>query len=710
MTKHSYTERFTLFKRGVGPILSWVVAGSLVGVFEGIWKVSEWGIPDSGNFRFWMEFNLERLLFIISALFVYGVLFGLFGVVSLVVTRALLPLISAADRHSVHIPLGLSLLLLPENIIVIFPYSSMERMLWMGVAALFLFVAVRGNILIREGRKDVFMRWMKGIAAGLMFLFIAIRISRKEIHWIVTQRKVKTALVGLAVAGILAWLYPRLKSFWKSRLYFVVRRWVLVAFVAGAVFFWTPFDSLFFFNYFSPDFSSRTLPKPDRPNIILIVVDALRADHLGLYGYRRRTSPHLDKWAEDSLVFDRAVSSSSWTLPSIVSLLTGRHPLRHGMLDNDDVMETSLPVLPKILSDDGYISAGFISNTAITFRSDFPGLFDFFYGNFSKRVLKKIVVQTMAMTKHVLKLVKYIYPGTFRETVDYIQIDDLNRAVFKWLSLQDGRSPFFLYLHYIDPHAEYRTHEEEMKNILSKDDPFNDSFKKAVSSKEPGDIDRYDCEVRFTDHHLNRLFLKLQQMGVWDNSLVILTADHGEAFNEHGNKHHGTSLYKEEVHVPLIAFSTKRFPFAGRFSPFVSLTDLTPTILDLLGVESGIDFDGKVLSPWMRDPGLHLERDVYSYLYDSKSIVQAVYSQNRWKQVTTRMPPDYREETKELYDMEVDPAEKFNLAQDRPQILKMMAEKLSRHDKVMAGKKVIARKSPFKATLKRALQSLGYIN
>lgn len=707
MNKHINFDGSDSLPGKIDATLSMVVFGSLLGCLEGYWKLIRDGLPGLG--KAWL---LGQIQFVLLALFLYGLIFGAFGAISSILAGTFIPKARPAVERVIKALFVLSFFLLFYNILMLFSFSSRKTwILTIGGAAFIVFVLGLGNLLVRQGKEDKFIFWMGVVTAELLMLFAALRLYSSGVYWAFTYRPAKVFLVVICVAVVFRLLWPYTKGLLELRWRFPYLKRVVLALFTSGLLLWVIYLAAPFLGIGFPlrNIRPRWLSfGPDRPNVILIVVDTLRADHLGLYGYHKRVSPYIDKWAKDGFVFEQAVSPSSWTLPSTVSLLSSRLPQSHGVHLNQDVVEPILPMIPYILSEEGYLSAAFIANEIISKRSDFPGFFDMFDGDVYGRNWVENIVERLVLTRTVHNdRLRWLFQRTFSAKPN--TIDHVNKAVGEWLSVYRDY-PFFLYLHYIDPHDPYYENAEWFKKNIPPGDPFING---PIDGAFARSINNYDREIRFTDYHLNQLFLKLQQMGIWDNSLVILTSDHGEAFGEHNNSRHGNTLYQEEVHVPLIVFPTKRFSFSGRYSPFVSTLDIAPTILDLLGVRKEIDADGQSLVSILKNTSPPLVRDIYNFLYKRKpprTRFHAIYSKTRWKQVTTLQPPGYANGILELYDLEVDHAEKTNLVEDRPMISRVMAEKHARHENDIAHKKITPRRRPVSKRLKKALRTLGYIN
>lgn len=293
--------------------------------------------------------------------------------------------------------------------------------------------------------------------------------------------------------------------------------------------------------------------RADRPNVVLISIDCLRADHVGAHGYVRPTTPRIDRLASDGTVFQAALAVSSWTLPTHLSMLTGLLPADHGVR-RQQRLGADVATLPEILSDAGY-------------RVD--GVASWYY-----------LSQTFGFDRgfHAYKL---LVGRDAREIVDNA-IDMVRRA--------EGTSQF-LFVHLSDPHWPYEPPRQWLERFGRPRD-IGDLHGRIERDEEPRDaleIDEamqlYDAEIAYTDDQLGRLFDELDERGLYDNSLVIVTADHGEAFYEHGHWQHTVSLYDEVTHIPMIVKWPRSVQPArpARVEAPVSQRDIFATILDAVG-------------------------------------------------------------------------------------------------------------------------------
>jgi arylsulfatase A-like enzyme len=318
------------------------------------------------------------------------------------------------------------------------------------------------------------------------------------------------------------------------------------------------------------------------PNILLVVVDTLRADRLGVYGSRLGLTPFLDSLAERSWVFHRAYAQSSWTSPSIASLLTSRYQSQHGIVTLRSVLGDDERTLPEVLGEHGYATAAVSANILLGPKFGFAQGYD-----------------------HYRLLAHPRAPGEAEERVKP-RAEQVERAALSWLGgkSDDGppRRPAFLYLHYMEPHNPYHPPEDVLAEILARRDHARPdvaavNHAMAVSNVMRFEDDRvqatedlYDAEVATLDRDLRKLFV----LGFLDEAVVAVTADHGEELDEHGWMGHRKTLYEEVIHVPLLLHLPGQRARMDVHIP-VPLVDVAPTLLALAGIASPPRFEGRSL-------------------------------------------------------------------------------------------------------------------
>ena len=362
-----------------------------------------------------------------------------------------------------------------------------------------------------------------------------------------------------------------------------------------------------------------------KPNIVLYLMDALRADHLSLYGYSKPTSPFLEDLSQSGVVASLAFSAASWTKPSVVSLMTSLSPIGHrvGTTSYTETLPDSITTLAEVLSAGGYVTASFSASPLGTTLSNLDQGFD------------------------------YVVTPAFFLNGDgsgaKVRSDQLTMAVFDWLSLH-GDDPFFLYIHTTDPHTPWlATIPEELRD-------------------ESPEIQAYDAEIRHNDDQLGNLYRRLNVLN--ENTLFIATSDHGEALGDRGRSGHGWSVYQEEVRVPLVITHSSLEARTDIDIP-VDFFDISRTILDVSGVgfDEGRWFGRNLLEPLVERP-VFLTRCPYpddllgSSTLDRTDMHGVV--QYPWKLILNHATDHTR--SLELYNLSTDPLELTDLSRERPEI------------------------------------------
>ncbi len=319
-------------------------------------------------------------------------------------------------------------------------------------------------------------------------------------------------------------------------------------------------------------------PPADAPNVILLILDTVRAANLGLYGYERATTPNIEKWATDGVVFERAVSTAPWTLPSHATMLTGQYGFVAGST-LERALDDRFATLAEILSARGYATAGFVANLAYTTRTS--GLERGFARYQDFPVDAAMLVRSSWLTKRAGRVLDRV-PGFPRWTLPK-RGARINEEFVRWLDGRDER-PFFAFLNYFDAHDPYRVppgYEKRFGPIPPPGATIDDTQQHATEDLERW-ITAYDACIAYLDDQLGRLFRALEERGLDRNTLVILTSDHGEMFGEHNQIQHTSGLYMPALHVPLAMVYPGVLPAGVRVSRPVTLRDLPATILDVL--------------------------------------------------------------------------------------------------------------------------------
>ena len=344
-----------------------------------------------------------------------------------------------------------------------------------------------------------------------------------------------------------------------------------------------------------------------RPNVILITLDTVRAANMSLYGYARATTPNIDAFAREKGVVFNAFSTAPWTLPSHASMFTGRWP--HELsADHDTPLDATYPTLAEFLRDRGYATAGFVSNLKYCGRGS--GLsrgfvhYEDYRPSLREAASSSTLVRTVADNFRLRRLLEN------DEHLNRITASQTNGRALAWM-FDHRDQPFFAFLNYFDAHEPYlppppydrkfgpgRAEGKHsplhhwLWNPAVRHQPFDDRVKQE-------EIDAYDGALATLDDEVGSLLLVLDKLGVLENTLVIITSDHGEEFAEHGVYEHGYSLYRPSVQVPLIVVPprSERSKLQASVPEPVSLRDLAATIVDVLGLRADSPFPGASMAP-----------------------------------------------------------------------------------------------------------------
>jgi arylsulfatase A-like enzyme len=328
----------------------------------------------------------------------------------------------------------------------------------------------------------------------------------------------------------------------------------------------------------------------DSPNVLFLLLDTVRAQNLSLYGYDQPTSPVLDSVAQSATVFDAAYAPSSWTLPSHASMFTGELPFRTGT-DWRDPFDRRLPVLAERFQSAGYATGGFVANLAYTHYES--GL----SRGFQRYVDHRATIRQVLMTSEIAQVPmvhEFRFASSWHARLASLKRFELRRELFSYMPRKrapevvsefleweaETNRPFFAFLNFFDAHEPYGT---------------PGPWRKAQSGS-PTPMDRYDGGIWRIDASLGVLFSALRERGVLDRTIIVITSDHGDQFDEHGLNGHGNSLYAQLLRVPLVIRPVDHGGEGVRVPDAVSLRDIGATLLELAGIGAG-DFPGRSLAP-----------------------------------------------------------------------------------------------------------------
>jgi arylsulfatase A-like enzyme len=434
-------------------------------------------------------------------------------------------------------------------------------------------------------------------------------------------------------------------------------------------------------------------PAPLAPGspVVLVMVDTLRADHLGSYGYARPTSPEIDRWAERGVLFERAFATAPWTLPSAASLMTGREPLHHGAgrfaqgrgqrrRRVNLALDESVPTLAALLHEHGYASAGFVTNTFLRPNFGLGRGFD-------------------------------TYDSTGHKGSSLRPAGPMVDAALAWIDAQDD-APFLLFLHLMDPHLPYDPPAPARGRFAAQpagrlSGPIRglDAVKRAWPPLDTAErayvAARYDEEIAYVDMQVGRFLDALEQRGVMQRALVVFVADHGEEFWEHGGFEHGHAFHQELLHVPLVFWAPRLRP--GRIAAPVSLVDVLPTLLDALGLPAPAGLDGVSLWPALCGGRAPEGREILAQ-NSLRGPDRRVLVAWPWKLIagSDDAPP-------RLFDLASDPGEQTDLAAREPERTREMLARLARLLPAGAGP-ALGHEVELDAGARRELEALGYLD
>ncbi|MDJ0850265.1 MAG: sulfatase-like hydrolase/transferase [Myxococcota bacterium] len=389
------------------------------------------------------------------------------------------------------------------------------------------------------------------------------------------------------------------------------------------------------------------------PNVVLIVVDTLRADHMSVYGYRRATTPSLERLAREAVVFDQAFTVMSHTLPAHVSLLTGVHPTTHQVLSNGWVYDGPWPTLAMRLREAGYHTAAFVSGFPLVGRSGLDRGFE---------VYEDVVLG-----------------GKLHSKVD----GELNnRRVLAWLAERDEH-PFFAWVHYFDAHTPYTWPGEgdlpfqidaafraHMAELGAADLRLEDVHRMPVTfrGRELGLLEAanlYDSQILRVDGLIEEVRAALERAGRLDDTLFVVTSDHGEGLGQHGYYSHGLHLYEEQLRIPLVVRAPRRAGWQpGRVDTTVSLLDLVPTVLEMAGLPAEDGLHGRRLDPRPSSARRFLVAQRRTFPRGALAGTPELRAVRGGGPLKYLLDGRGREE---LYDLAEDPGELRNLAEQRPE-------------------------------------------
>ncbi len=451
----------------------------------------------------------------------------------------------------------------------------------------------------------------------------------------------------------------------------------------------------------------------NRPHVVFILIDTLRADHLPLYGYSRQTAPNLADFAQRGVTLTNMYAAASHTRPSVATLFSSLYPAVHKANYSRDFLPGSIVTLAETLREAGYQTFGVSANANVSPTFGFSQGFD----EFSVSKVESPLRLTMlgAVAEDAIGSAAFRFLEADRDVIPRAEL--ITDITLKWTA-QNCKKPCFLYVHYIDPHAPY-----------SPPPPFDRAFdlhrnpairagginplhlteerRQAWVGKT---LDQYDGEILYTDYHVNRLLGELKQLGVLDQALVIVTSDHGEEFYEHGQGDHGKTLYEEVLKVPFVMSWPDHIPSGSTYENVVGLIDVMPTLLNFLGIDpppgvQGVSFAHQLTGNKDEKPS----KKFFAQLINDRLALEMVRHRH-YKFI--RHIHGARKGFEEVYDLKRDPLEQTNIARQPQTPVAVWRKDLDLFNKYGHQAASLVPKEQIEKLDKeteRALRALGYI-
>jgi arylsulfatase A-like enzyme len=478
-----------------------------------------------------------------------------------------------------------------------------------------------------------------------------------------------------------------------------------------------------------------------KPNVVLLVIDTQRVDRFGSYGYDRPTTPRIDAFAADALLFENATSAANWTLASHASMFTGLHPTEHGADNHHLWLDDDFTTLAELLRERGYETVSFSNNTWVSKISNLTQGFDFearpgnlhhARGTLLSKFLDGVLYPAGWVTPWLGSLTSEDQGAKFTAPL-----------VERWLERRDAARPFFLFVNIADPHGPFRPAPPYRDLFVAPEDialsyrsnwdeakPFT-LLRRDVYTEDELRVmnDAYDAETRLVDDHVGEVLAVLASHVPLDETLIILTADHGENLGDHHMQGHGHCVYDTLVRVPMIV----RFPprvAPGRASRLVQTTDILPTVMDALGEPAipeglrgrsllqgddgapastdGRGLSGRVVVAERITPGAETLQtsDVRFNALPWMGLMRSI-RQGPWKFIVTEGG------AQELYHVVDDPGETTNLLDREPEVARALALELARWidgSRPYAGSGTLEGEQQMDDATKAQLRALGYLH
>ncbi|MBD3287324.1 sulfatase-like hydrolase/transferase [candidate division KSB1 bacterium] len=451
-----------------------------------------------------------------------------------------------------------------------------------------------------------------------------------------------------------------------------------------------------------------------KPNIILIVIDAARADHFSCYGYHRKTTPFMDKIANEGILYNNAISTAGWTLPSHASMFTGTYPSKHGAHNENFFLSDKLPTMTEALTEQGYKTVGFCRGDWVSDSTGLTRGFEEYYNlHFSK-------------FQHKMKRLINYFKINGVDTWSY----EINKNVKKWI--KENSSPFFMFIHYSELHLPYSLPNAYRKKFVSVSDEELNKVNQNPKEYYSGRVkmtekdfqisrDLYDGALAYQDRRIGELYQFLKIRGVLDNTVFIITSDHGESLGDKEHFDHYYVLYEPIIRIPLIVRHPGIFGTGVRDDSLVQTLDFFPTVLEMLNIDRSAynEMQGIPLPPL--NNGEKREFTISERFQDLKGLKESYpdmdlshlekFEKDRKVAIRTKefkLIKSMRGNS-ELYKISEDPHESTNLIDEREDVVSELNQKLDEWKKSFDPAEISGDEPEFDDEMVKRLKSLGYL-
>ncbi len=433
------------------------------------------------------------------------------------------------------------------------------------------------------------------------------------------------------------------------------------------------------------------------PSVILIIADTLRADHVGAYGSTATKTPGMDRLAKDGVLFENAFSNSTWTRPSVSTILTSLYPSSHKVMYKTDLLPDAVTTIAETMQDAGYRTVGYVTNINVSPSFHFEQGFQEFYYLTPEFFFGATDSGSKLAFYSGMRLLRERFVAREKWVQHYYQdAQTVNGAALPWLD-KNATGPFFALIHYMDPHDPYFEIPYNGVAVARVDTP----------NPDPSQRDRlamlYSSNVEYLDRFIGNMIEALKAAGRYDDTVIALVADHGEEFYEHKGWWHGTTLYDEQSHVPVIVKLPRNAKAGTRVKSPAQLLDVAPTLVAAAGVAAPKAWQGRDLFSDTPAPEALFQEE------DHEGNVLHSIRNERWKLILANAGNPRGLAPTELYDMQADPKETKNVAESNPAIVQKLSSDLEAL-KLHAGSQAVSGSSgAIDAATSEKLRSLGYL-